>query len=181
MFKVIFFSNQFRHLRGLTQQKFISCPLCLFITSQQMVCPSETIRDHLEAQQGLHLNMFAHNHCGLRKGLWLIAHWLLTAASYSLSLAQAGQVDVMNFRVGGKCSLSQHVQGKLEHLETAVTNENHTDLCCAARSLSPFKSCWYQRNQLLSHLKIWKLTFAFRQLGWWILFLTRFQIIFTWS
>lgn len=101
------------------------------------------------AQQGLHLNMFAHNHCGLRKGLWLIAHWLLTAASYSLSLAQAGQVDVMNFRVGGKCSLSQHVQGKLEHLETAVTNENHTDLCCAARSLSPFKSCWYQRNQLI--------------------------------
>lgn len=26
-----------------------------------------------------------------------------------------------------------------------------------------------------------KLTFAFRQLGWWILFLTRFQIIFTWG
>lgn len=101
------------------------------------------------AQQGLHLNVFAHNHCGLRKGLWLITHWLLTAVSYSLSLAQAGQVDVMNFRVGGKCSLSQRVQGKLEHLETALTNENHTDLCCVAGSLSPFKSCWYQWNQLI--------------------------------
>lgn len=129
---------------------------------------------------GCSISIFVHNPCGQRKGMLIIAHWLLTSSRdwhhhfypCFIGLSKSFESEELQRGWGSAVCLNM-CKEHWEHFRNGP-NDNHTSLCCVARSF--ILSNLSDENQFTVSCTIMKLAFLSRHLGQWILLLTKFQV-----